>query len=401
MPKARFMSRSEPQVFRLLTPRSVAAGLLGLACLAQIITLTVIDPAWLRWVAAGLTAIAAAALAAGVLIEARADRQATAGGNATDEGEAATFEAIAPRLVEAFAVWQKHLQTAQAQTQEATERLLGGFVSIIRQLDRIIETGAHEAAASGQDLRAQVLTDAERDLKELLVSLDDILHAKDRVLGTIRELDGASKGLLGLADVVEKIARQTNLLALNAAIEAARAGQAGAVFAVVAGEVRRLSAESGDMGKQIGEQVRHFGAQVESTIRDAATQSDSDRIALDTNEQRVRTVITRVDQAVESLHQQSEDTRVLSQSIRTEVESLMVAFQFQDRVNQIIDQVVQAVEGIGAQVEQAARTRRLPSAQDWQETLSRGYSTEEQQNNHGTPGERGAASAKASEVTFF
>ena len=63
------MSRSEPQVSRLRTLRSVAAGLLGLACLAQIITLTVIDPAWLRWVAASLTAIAAAALAAGVIRE--------------------------------------------------------------------------------------------------------------------------------------------------------------------------------------------------------------------------------------------------------------------------------------------------------------------------------------------
>jgi methyl-accepting chemotaxis protein len=152
---------------------------------------------------------------------------------------------------------------------------------------------------------------------------------------------------MGLADVVEKIARQTNLLALNAAIEAARAGQAGAGFAVVAGEVRRLSAESGNMGKQIGEQVRHFGAQVDATIRDAATQAESDRVALDTNEQRVRTVIERVDEAVESLHQQSEETRALSASIRTEVEELMVAFQFQDRVSQIIDQVVQAVEGIG------------------------------------------------------
>ena len=380
------------------------ALLLGVALLSQCTARLLTDAAWLQWIGLGATAAALALSLAAWWTHHTTQVAATKASNGADistEGDIATFEAIAPRLVDAFSVWSRHLQTAQTQTRDATERLLGGFVSIIQQLDRIISSGAQEAAAGGQDMRAQVLTSAERDLKELLTSLDDILHAKDRVLGTIRELDGASKGLMGLADVVEKIARQTNLLALNAAIEAARAGQAGAGFAVVAGEVRRLSAESGNMGKQIGEQVRHFGAQVDATIRDAATQAESDRVALDTNEQRVRTVIERVDEAVESLHQQSEETRALSASIRTEVEELMVAFQFQDRVSQIIDQVVQAVEGIGAHVEQATRTQRLPSAQTWQDTLSRGYSTEEQQHNHASPQARSGSAQAASEVTFF
>jgi len=394
------MSRFPVTGFLQRYTRPTAIGLLGLAGLSQLATLVAIDAPGLRWAGVALTAAAVGLLLAGARASQSSSVEPTAEHD-TDTHQAATFEAIAPRLAQAFSVWQRHLQTAQSQTRDATERLLAGFVSIIRQLDQIIHSGATEAAASGQDLRAKVLTDAERDLKELLGSLTDTLHAKDRVLGTIRELDGASKGLLGLSDVVEKIARQTNLLALNAAIEAARAGPAGAGFAVVAGEVRRLSAESGNMGKQIGEQVRHFGAQVESTIRDAAHQAETDRMALDTNEQRVRSVIGRVDEAVESLHQQSEETRALSQSIRTEVESLMVAFQFQDRVNQIIDQVVQAVEGIGSQVEQAARTHRLPSAQDWQETLTRGYSTEEQQHNHASRGAPTAATTQASEVTFF
>jgi methyl-accepting chemotaxis protein len=398
------MTRNDPmgRLLRLSGPST--ALMLGVAVLSQCTARLLTDAAWLQWIGLGATAAALALSLAVWWTHHTTQVAATKASNGADigtEGDIATFEAIAPRLVDAFSVWSRHLQTAQTQTRDATERLLGGFVSIIQQLDRIISSGAQEAAAGGQDMRAQVLTSAERDLKELLTSLDDILHAKDRVLGTIRELDGASKGLMGLADVVEKIARQTNLLALNAAIEAARAGQAGAGFAVVAGEVRRLSAESGNMGKQIGEQVRHFGAQVDATIRDAATQAESDRVALDTNEQRVRTVIERVDEAVESLHQQSEETRALSASIRTEVEELMVAFQFQDRVSQIIDQVVQAVEGIGAHVEQATRTQRLPSAQTWQDTLSRGYSTEEQQHNHASPQARSGSAQAASEVTFF
>ncbi len=375
----------------------------------QIASIAGAGATWVAWLSLAAGA-AAASLATGALVMQHRQHRGSADNADTVTGpgraQDATFDALAARLNEALALWQKHLQTAQEQTREATDKLLGGFVSIMQQLDQIIETGqdagGQDAGQSqGKDARAQVLIEAEVDLKALLASLDNTLHSKDRVLGTIRELDGASRGLLGLADVVEKIARQTNLLSLNAAIEAARAGPAGAGFSVVAGEVRRLSAESGEMGKQIGEQVRSFGAQVTATMRDATAQSDHDRNALDLNEDRVRSVISRVDEAVESLSARAESTRVVSQSIRSEVESLMVAFQFQDRVNQIIDQVITAFDGIAAHLDESARTHRMPAQEDWHRTLTSGYSTVEQATNHGSSSGHAKAPAQASEVTFF
>lgn len=330
---------------------------------------------------------------------------ATRTASAAHHGQTISFDEVAPQLLEAFGLWARHLQTAQVQTREATDKLLSGFVSILQQLDRVISSSGAEG---GSDDRTRVLSQADQELKQLLGSLEGILQSKDRVLGTIRELDGASRGLMGLADVVEKIARQTNLLSINAAIEAARAGPAGAGFAVVAGEVRRLSAESGNMGKQIGDQVRRFGSQVDFTIRDATHQAEHDKQALDDNESRVRQVMDQVNEAVSSLQEQSETSRVISQSIRTEVEQLMVAFQFQDRVNQIIDQVVQAVDGIGHQIDEARRTGQAPDAQRWQAILTAGYSTAEQQLNHAgdandaAPAKRRDSTATASqEVTFF
>lgn len=372
------------------------------ALAGQVAAIANLANGWVAWLsmAAGLaaTTLAASALAMQHRLVPPADSGPT---SAASGAQTATFEALAVRLNEALALWQRHLKTAQEQTREATDKLLGGFVSIIQQLDQVIDTDHDTGQSQGKDKRAQVLIEAEVDLKALLASLDETLHSKDRVLGTIRELDGASRGLLGLADVVEKIARQTNLLSLNAAIEAARAGPAGAGFSVVAGEVRRLSAESGEMGKQIGEQVRSFGAQVTATMRDATAQSDHDRNALDVNEDRVRSVITRVDEAVESLSTRAQSNRAVSQSIRSEVESLMVAFQFQDRVNQIIDQVIHAFDGIAAHLEESARTHRMPEQEDWHRTLTSGYSTVEQAFNHGANARPAKAPAQASEVTFF
>jgi hypothetical protein len=231
------------------TVQKSARASLVVALIGQIAAIAGAGANWIAWLSLAAGG-AAAVLASGALVmqhRGRPDEANRASG--PNLSQDASFDALAVRLNEALALWQKHLQTAQDQTREATDKLLGGFVSIIQQLDQIIETGQDTGQSQGQDTRAQVLIEAEVDLKALLASLDDTLHAKDRVLGTIRELDGASRGLLGLADVVEKIARQTNLLSLNAAIEAARAGPAGAGFSVVAGEVRRLSAESGEMGE--------------------------------------------------------------------------------------------------------------------------------------------------------
>ena len=327
------------------------------ALAGQVAAIANLANGWVAWLslAAGLaaTTLAASALAMQHRLVTPADSGPT---SAASGAQTATFEALAVRLNEALALWQRHLKTAQEQTREATDKLLGGFVSIIQQLDQVIDTDTGQS--QGKDQRAQVLIEAEVDLKALLASLDETLHSKDRVLGTIRELDGASRGLLGLAD-------------------------------------------SGEMGKQIGEQVRSFGAQVTATMRDATAQSDHDRNALDVNEDRVRSVITRVDEAVESLSTRAQSNRAVSQSIRSEVESLMVAFQFQDRVNQIIDQVIHAFDGIAAHLEESARTHRMPEQEDWHRTLTSGYSTVEQASNHGANARPAKAPAQASEVTFF
>jgi hemerythrin-like metal-binding protein len=217
------------------------------------------------------------------------------------------------------------------------------------QRDRMIETAtsmeemnatvlevaknAANAAASADAAKHKAITGAE-GVRSAVTSIEGIRQRILELKASMTRLGQQADSIGHIMNVISDIADQTNLLALNAAIEAARAGEAGRGFAVVADEVRKLAEKTMTATKEVGEAVHSIQEQARENI--TAVESAATGIEEST------------EAAAESGRFMDEIVGIV-ETTASQVESIATASEQQSATSEEINRAVEEVNAIAQQ----------------------------------------------------
>ncbi|WP_184356056.1 methyl-accepting chemotaxis protein [Xanthomonas euroxanthea] len=171
---------------------------------------------------------------------------------------------------------RSEVERARELIRQAVSGLGGSFEAMNRKsrqqsqaLARIVDRAGDDGSA-GVDV-ARFAQHASSRMEQLVEALEQVSGQSTNTVHHIDEMAQHLDGIFALLEDVKSIADQTNLLALNAAIEAARAGEAGRGFAVVADEVRNLSERSTTFNEQI-RKLAHSSKESIAKVRETVSQ---------------------------------------------------------------------------------------------------------------------------------
>lgn len=236
---------------------------------------------------------------------------------------------------------RKQIHTVIHQTEQATTTIADSFQAVIskatvqaQQAMELLE-GTQGVMTDGSP---QSLKDFIRVSDERLTKMaDEVVRVADLTVKMVQELDGVQKrtqAIDGFLEDVEKLADQTSLLALNADIEAARVGEHGRGFSVVAKEIRRLSNRSHEFSDRIRHHLKEVRVGLNKTYGNMRLLSAADvEHALQLKDE-----VLQLTRSLESKNREVANTvssiNAISKEISQDVQNVVISLQFHDITSQ-------------------------------------------------------------------
>ncbi|KFZ36552.1 chemotaxis protein [Shewanella mangrovi] len=259
--------------------------------------------------------------------------------------------------------------TTRAENQQAQTGQAGTAMSEMTASFNEV-SGNLQLALTEMQSSMQATSLGHESLRKVMSSIDLLNQRVVEFSTVVDDLQQDSKAISEVLEVIRNIADQTNLLALNAAIEAARAGEAGRGFAVVADEVRSLSCRTSESTGRIEQIIANF----QSTTKDASQKMQ----ASEADAKRSVELAEEANQVFESLkhsnHRLGEMTEANAAAVQ---QQLIVAEEINRAIHTVSDLAVESAEQTGLAERRSEQVSRLAvkssvlSEQFWLQSICR------------------------------
>ncbi len=276
-------------------------------------------------------------------------------------------------------------QVAGSRADMETEilKIVDQFQVLNGHINQVVKAVSGNEGVEDRDLR-KISEDVDGVTDMISKILEDAVTSQETTLTQINRLNNEVAALAEMTDEIGKIASQINLLALNASIEAARAGESGRGFAVVADEVRNLAASSSQRGDAIKEKIQLVSAAMEETLERVQTNTRSSQDMLEDNTKSINGTLESMKQKLLILAEDTSQLLSVGEEARSLISEVIVALQFQDRVGQVLDHVVENLSGARDLVLESAAEELVQTVDvdAFMASVYHSYTTDEERQSH-------------------
>lgn len=243
-----------------------------------------------------------------------------------------------------LALMERQLSEVSKDVEESVVGVCNGFQGMVKRAQEAVATASDSVGASVSADGTDLISEMQDVLGVLIERIQNSCDFSLTVCERLSQLESRLEDIETTLTDIEELASRARLVALNGQIEAARLGDAGQAFRVVAQETKDLSGNAGDTSTAIRELIGTLVGEIKKTSAELKSRSAVDLETFQDSQQQAVKLLKDIFESHRHITASLNKTGAISHELSREIGSAVMSMQFQDRVSQRIAHVTETLE---------------------------------------------------------